>query len=110
MEEVLRALGERIRQLRKNSGFTQEAFAEKIGLHGSYVGLIERGVKAPSIRTLTRIADFFNITLSNLLVIQHSNQDKEDLKMKQTRIIKALEGKSTQDLEKIEKIIKLVFD
>ena len=37
MSEINRLIGERIRLYRKKAGLTQEALAEKAGLHGSYI-------------------------------------------------------------------------
>ena len=37
------ALGRRVRQLRKNQGYSQEAFADKTGLHRTWMGAVERG-------------------------------------------------------------------
>ena len=53
-------LGARIRELRLKRGWSQEAFADRCGLHRSHMGEIERG-KA-------------NLTLSTLLVIATSLQ------------------------------------
>ena len=46
------AFGQEVRMLRHRAGLTQEALAEKAGLHWTYVGQIERGERN---LTLTRI-------------------------------------------------------
>ena len=104
MEEILRTLGERIRRLREQAGLTQEHLAEKVNLHGSYVGLIERGKKAPSLYTLMKIADFFNLAISDLLVTNEAWHEKD---MEGKRIMEMLKGRSEEDSEKIRRIIEI---
>ena len=52
----LKALGQRIRELRKAKGFSQEEFAHVTGLERSYYGRIERGEINVTSRNLLRIA------------------------------------------------------
>ena len=62
-------LGLRIAYYRKKSGYTQEAFAEKIGKSLNFVAIVEgtgstRGV---SLETLFKMADVLGIPPSKLL-------------------------------------------
>lgn len=61
--------GKRLADLRKASGLSQEAFAFKCGFDRTYIGIIERGEKSPTLNTLDKIAKGLNITLSHLLDI-----------------------------------------
>ncbi len=65
--DVLVKFGERIRSLRSDLGFSQEAFADQCGLDRSYVGGVERGERNISLRNLTVIADALEMPLSQLL-------------------------------------------
>ena len=67
MQQVLLALGKRMRELRAKQGLSQEAFADHCGLHRTAVGLIERGHRVPSLKTLFTISTGFGISLSDLL-------------------------------------------
>jgi len=67
MQQVLLALGERMRQLRDKQDFSQEAFADHCGLHRTAVSLIERGKRVPSLTTLLTISRGFGISVSELL-------------------------------------------
>jgi len=48
-------IGDRIRSLRKAKGFTQEALAEKAGIHYSYISGIEHAERNISLETLEKI-------------------------------------------------------
>jgi transcriptional regulator with XRE-family HTH domain len=44
LENVVRKVGHRIRELRQKKGWSQEKLAEEAGLHRTYIGQVERGV------------------------------------------------------------------
>mgnify|MGYP000270172504 CR=1 FL=1 len=46
-------LGQRIREQRKEKGWTIEQFAERVELSANYVGDLERGVKIPNWKPLS---------------------------------------------------------
>ena len=62
------ALGQAIRQLRISTGLSQEAFADRCGLHRTYVGGIERGERNLSFANLLRVASALGLRPSELLV------------------------------------------
>lgn len=61
------AFGKRLAGLRKLAGLSQEAFAFKCGFDRTYMGIIERGEKSPTLNTLDKIAEGLNIPLSHLM-------------------------------------------
>ena len=65
-DAVQKSLGKRIRQLRQDRGWSQERLANEASMHRTYMWGIEQGVRNPSIRHLTRIADALKISLSTL--------------------------------------------
>lgn len=54
-------MNNRIVQLRKNRGWTQDKFAEEMGISKNYVSLIENGKKKPSDRLISDICREFNV-------------------------------------------------
>ena len=67
MQEILEALGRRMRELREEQGTSQEDFAESCGLHRTAVGLLERGKSIPRLDTLLIVAHALGVTVSKLL-------------------------------------------
>jgi DNA-binding XRE family transcriptional regulator len=65
-DELQKALGQRVRQLRLRKGYSQEAFADHCGVHRTFMGTIERGETNLSFQNLARIAAGLGITLSKL--------------------------------------------
>ena len=54
--DVKALFGERVRHLRKERGWSQEAFAHTVGLDRSYVGSVERGERNVSLENICLIA------------------------------------------------------
>ncbi len=59
-------VGQRIRELRKAKGFSQEDFAYAVGLDRTYMGSVERGERNIAILNLIRIAKTLKIELGEL--------------------------------------------
>jgi transcriptional regulator with XRE-family HTH domain len=79
VEDLLKRFGQRIRQLRTQKGWSQEAFADVCGVHRTYMGHLERGEKNVSFRSILRIADALGITLSEFFVgLQNGGPEEGD--------------------------------
>ena len=65
--DILERFGNRVRQLRKERGFSQEGFAVECGLDRTYFGGIERGERNVALRNIEAIASALGISLSDLM-------------------------------------------
>lgn len=65
--ELLLKFGERIKVLRKNKNWSQEKLADETGFHRTYIGMIERGERNPSLININVFAEVFEISISELL-------------------------------------------
>ena len=63
---VNRSLGKRIAELRRTRGLAQEQLAELAGYSTEFIGLVERGVNAPSVAGLDRIATALGVEIKDL--------------------------------------------
>lgn len=57
-------VGAMVRQLRLAANMSQEEFADRCGVHRTYIGSIERGEKAITLETAQKIVDALNVSLS----------------------------------------------
>lgn len=60
-------IGKRIRQIRKEYGYTQEQLAECAEISVDFVGLIETGRSSMSLKNLAKIASTLNVTTDYLI-------------------------------------------
>lgn len=82
MKDVKKLVGDRIRQLRKERGLSQEELGDKSDLHYTHIGAIERGEKNWSIDTLVKVAGGLNVTVNDLLILPSKPEDIKNLKKK----------------------------
>jgi len=59
-------LGKRIACLRRAAGLTQENLAEASSYSVDFIGLIERGINAPTVERLTDLADALGVEVWEL--------------------------------------------
>ena len=64
---VLVKFGEKVRDLRKIEGFSQERLAFKADLHRTYIGMIERGEKNITLINIAKIAKALNCSIEDIL-------------------------------------------
>ena len=67
MPNILETVGVNVRNERITQGLTQEALAERAGLHPNYIGMIERQQRNVSVLALEKIAKALNVPLVDLL-------------------------------------------
>ena len=68
LKKIRKKFGERVRALRKERGYSQEAFADACGLHRTYVGAIERGERNVAIDNIAKIAAALKVDTGDLFL------------------------------------------
>ncbi|MCW3837083.1 helix-turn-helix domain-containing protein [Sphingomonas canadensis] len=58
--------GRNVRALRAETGLSQDEFADKVGVHRTYMSGIERGVRAPTIIVVEKIAKALGVSAGKL--------------------------------------------
>lgn len=66
-EQILKAVGNNIREYRQIRGFTQEELAFKSDLHRTYIGAVERGEKNITVLSLSKISAALEVETSKLM-------------------------------------------
>lgn len=64
--EILIKFGNRVRQLRKEKGYSQEELADRADLHRTYIGMIERAEKNITLLNIEKIANALETKIENL--------------------------------------------
>lgn len=65
---ITEKIGKRIRELRKETGLSQEKFAAKIGMDRTYYASVELGKRNISIINLEKIAQGLGMSLSDMFL------------------------------------------
>ena len=72
--DIIKVFGTNVKNYRRQAGLSQEAFAEKCGMHRTYISAIECFRRSISLENIQRIADALNIEAYMLLL---ENKHKE---------------------------------
>ena len=65
-DDIRTRFGSRVRQLRNDRGWSQEAFADLCGLHRTYIGSVERGEQNLSLVNIEKLAATLGVSLAEL--------------------------------------------
>ncbi|WP_299229717.1 helix-turn-helix domain-containing protein [uncultured Psychroserpens sp.] len=64
---ILIKFGERVREIRKEKGLSQEELAHKADLHRTYIGMIERAEKNITLLNIEKIANALEVNIRELI-------------------------------------------
>jgi DNA-binding XRE family transcriptional regulator len=67
MKHVQILIGKKVRELRMEAGLSQEIFADKAGIHRSFMGEIERGEVDISLSMLMKVSQALGVKISKLI-------------------------------------------
>ncbi|MFH1886985.1 MAG: helix-turn-helix domain-containing protein [Pseudomonadota bacterium] len=101
LENAKKRLGLRLKEIRTARGMRQEDM-EKHGFSYRYYGRMERGLVNPTIETLLRLCDIFDITLPDLFAFVSDgtvSEDAEAVAMKVAEVFKQGDPKKIAKLK-----------
>ncbi|MEQ8681999.1 MAG: helix-turn-helix domain-containing protein [Cyclobacteriaceae bacterium] len=96
------SISENIKYLRKQAGYTQEQFANEVGIKRSLVGAYEEGRAEPRLQTLQRIGEVLNVTSDALIAKDLTKEDPKKYQKEKIKILSITVNK--EDKENIELI------
>lgn len=70
MATLTQKFGQRIKELRKKQGLTQEKLAELASIDFSYLNMIESGKKNPSLKRIAKLARILKVTLPDFFTFK----------------------------------------
>jgi transcriptional regulator with XRE-family HTH domain len=72
-------IGKNMRELRRQRRFSVEDLAEYLMLSESYIGLLERGDRCPSLKIVYKLCDLFGVTPNDLMTLSDAEAAEEGL-------------------------------
>lgn len=73
--DILKVFAHNVKKYRSRIGISQESFAEKAGLHRTYISAIECEKRSISLDNVQKIADALGVE-TYLLFVEDSKEDK----------------------------------
>lgn len=94
------SIGDRIREVRKSKGFTQEQLAEKADMSVTFLGEIERNQKLPGLCIFTNIITALDTSADYILrdILPSGQQYVDDETIKRLRRVSPKHRKIINDL------------
>ncbi|MFB9327828.1 helix-turn-helix domain-containing protein [Paenibacillus aurantiacus] len=107
MTPILKLVGSKIRDIRKQRGWSQELLGEKAGVKFSYIGSVERGEQNITLLNLEKIATALDVKVHSLfsysVELEKFEISKESMIYELLEILIRLEQ---NDLRKVRAILK----
>ena len=72
--DIVKVFGSNLKKYRTTMGISQEAFAEKCGMHRTYISAIECHRRSISLENIQRIADALEIDTYKLFLEDKANE------------------------------------
>ena len=70
--DIVKVFGDNLKKYRTQLGLSQEAFAEKCGLHRTYISAIECYRRSIALENVQRIADALGVETYKLFLMEES--------------------------------------
>lgn len=110
-EPILVVVGERVRDIRKKRGLSQEELGEKAGFHFSYIGGLERAEKNITLLNLEKIANALEVHVFDLVNYSEYLQVEQNEKDKLlNELIINMVSMKVSDLNKVKLLISQLFN
>jgi transcriptional regulator with XRE-family HTH domain len=108
--QIQKLLGKRIRDIRKEKGYSQEYLAEISGFHYTYIGGVERAQTNITISNLIKIAEALNVGVYDLFTYTMLKYRGNEMPTDIEAILDLLVRLETKDVKKIRKFIFDMFE
>ncbi len=107
--DILKLVGRRIRDLRKEREMSQELLGEKGGFHYSYIGQIERGEKNIALMNLAKIATALDVSISQLFSYVDDEEKRTDSESDLQEIVSTLRTKKPTQIRMVRNVIREIL-
>ncbi|OME94986.1 MULTISPECIES: helix-turn-helix domain-containing protein [Paenibacillus] len=109
--DFLKLVGERLRTLRKEKGYTQESLSETSGIHVTYISDIERGERNISMETLEKVIIALDVSPIEVFRIEgiEDIEERADKRLLIGALNSLLAGRQTAEVQMILRLAKDVL-
>ena len=105
MSDIKKVIGDRIRNLRNERGWSQEELAHRSDISPSHIGRLERGERGATIHSLERVTNALGVTIEELFRFS-----SPDYAVKDTTTLYCIVQKLNKKSVKDQKIISNLID
>lgn len=98
------SFNEQLKILREKRGLSQSDFAKDIGLTRSAISMYELGKREPNLETLKKFADFFNVSIDELI---DTNNESKPQKKKYIALHRLVDELHPEDIQEVIDFAKL---
>ena len=74
--DIIKVFGDNVKKYRLQLGISQEAFAEKCGLHRTYISAIERHRRSISLDNIQKISDALEVETYRLFMEDENGTER----------------------------------
>lgn len=96
MSDLVKVIGQRIRNYRTEQNLSQEKLAELCSCHPTYIGQVERGEKNATLESIEKIASALSVSLSTLFEKLGAENNADNIPLKCYELV-ASKNKSEQE-------------
>jgi transcriptional regulator with XRE-family HTH domain len=109
MSDLPKIIGERLRNIRREKGLSQEELGHLSSLHSTYIGQLERGEKNATLESIEKVVGALEVTFEELFrYIQPLQVGQKSYTLSQ--IVNRLQGRSVEDQKTVLKFLDLILD
>jgi len=99
-----------LRVLRKKRGYTQTELAKLMGITRSALGNYESGIREPDLDTIEAFADFFDVSVADLIGRENDDPPVESPKTKEARMISSgIDKMPPEERKRAVELMELMF-
>ena len=98
--------GERLKDARREKGFTQEQLAEVLAVSTEFLSRMERGKGNPSLETLIKLAAALNLSTDELLGLATSNDEPAEDSPEIRRVLRLLRTAPLPVVRAVETLLR----
>lgn len=103
---ALRAIGRRIKELRRIRRWNQEKLAGEAGLSRTYLGTIELGAKQATVWTLFKIAKALDVPLAELFLPASTDEPQGKEIVARIHALLVKKGRTLAEIRKIAALVE----